>query len=154
MHEYERPTALLALQQAEIYRDRKKRRKPFELEEFCLYNFENKKDTINPIYGAAALALIRLRLFPSWGLFVYKELSERAEESAPPEILCYQCDQAIILAPTIEDGSCKGMLIATESAGLRILAMQSPCGKEIRVRMPQVGSKIIAEENCYLDIIN
>lgn len=154
LHEYERPIALLAVQQAEMNRDKKKRRKPFELEEFCLYNFENKKDTINPIYGAAALELIKLKLFPIWGLFVYKELSERAQESAPPEVLCYQCDQAIVLAPVIEEGSCRGMLIATEKAGSRILTMKSPCGNEIRVRMPQVKSKIIAEENCYLDIVN
>lgn len=154
LHEYERPIALLAVQQAEMNRDKKKRRKPFELEEFCLYNFENKKDTVDPVYGAAALELIKRKLFPIWGLFVYKELSERAEESVPPDVLCYQCDQAIILAPNIEENTCKGMLIATELAGSRILTMKSPCGKEIRVRMPQIGSKIIAEENCYLDIVS
>jgi hypothetical protein len=153
LHEYERPIAVLATQQAEMNRDKKKRKKPFELDEFCLYNFENKKDTINPIYGAAALELIRIKEFPIWALFIYKELSERATESAPPEVLCYKCDQAIILAPTIQESTCRGMLIATESAGSRILTMQSPCGKELRIRMPQVGSKIIAEENCYLDIV-
>ena len=154
LHEYERPIAILAVQQAEMNRDKKKRKKPFELDEFCLYNFENKKDTISPIYGAAALQLIKTREFPIWALFIYKELSERAEESAPPDVLCYKCDQAIILAPVIEENICKGMLIATELAGSRILTMQSPCGKELRVRMPQVNSKIIAEENCYLDIVN
>jgi hypothetical protein len=45
------------------------------------------------------------------------------------------------------------MLIATELAGSRILTMQSPCGKEIRVRMPPAKAKIMAEENCYLDIV-
>ena len=154
LHEYERPIALLAVQQAEMNRDKKKKRKPFDLDEFCLYNFENKKDTINPIYGAAALQLIKIKEFPVWALFVYKELSERAEESAPPDVLCYKCDQAIVLAPTIEGDTCRGMLIATELAGSRILTMQSPCGKELRIRMPQVNSKIIAEENCYLDIVN
>ena len=81
LHEYERPIALLAVQQAEMNRDKKKRKKPFELDEFCLYNFENKKDTINPIYGAAAMELIRIKEFPTWALFIYKELAERAEES-------------------------------------------------------------------------
>lgn len=118
-----------------------------------MYNFENKKDTINPIYGAAALELIRAKQFPIWALFIYKELSERAAESAPPDVLCYKCDEAIILAPTVEESICKGMLIATESAGSRILTMRSPCGKELRIRMPQVNSKIIAEENCYLDVV-
>jgi hypothetical protein len=153
LHEYERPIAVLAVQQAEMNRDRKKRKKPFELDEFCLYNFENKKDTINPIYGAAALELIKIKEFPIWALFIYKELSERAAESAPPDVLCYKCDQAIILAPTIEENICRGMLIATELAGSRILTMQSPCGKELRVRMPPAKAKVIAEENCYLDIV-
>lgn len=154
LHENERPTAVLAVQQAEMNRDKKKRKKPFELDEFCLYNLENTKDTIDSIYGAAALELIKIKEFPTWALFVYKELSEKAAESSPPEVLCYQCDQAIILAPMIEESTCKGMLIATEAAGSRILTMHSPCGKELRVRMPQVNSKIIAEENCYLDIVN
>lgn len=153
MHEYERPITILAVQQAEINRDKKKRKKPFEMEDFYLYNSRENKDSIDSIYGAAAMALIKINMFPSWALFVYKELLEKAEESIPPEVLCYQCDRAILLSPQIDNTTCKGMLIAMESASLRTLEMQSPCGKSIRLRMPSVGAKIIAEENCYLDIV-
>ena len=154
MHEYERPIAILAVQQAEMNRDKKKRRKPFEIEDFCLYNYEENRDSIDPIYGAAAMALIGMNQFPVWALFVYKELSERASESAPPELLCFQSEEAIVLAPRITDGTCKGMLIAREAAGMRIASMKSPCGQEIRLRIPEINTKIIAEENCYLDIVN
>jgi hypothetical protein len=92
-------------------------------------------------------------LFPFWALFAYKELSERAKESIPPQLLCYQCDSAIILAPQIDDGTCKGMLIALESASLNVLEMRSPCGKTIRIRMPNIDSKVIAKENCHLDVV-
>ena len=154
LHEYERPIAILAVQQAEINRDKKKRKKPFEMEDFYLYSNQEDRDSIDSIYGAAAVALIKGNNFPSWALFVYKELSEKAEESIAPAVLCYQCDRAILLAPQIEDATCKGMLIAVEAARHQILEMNSPCGKSIRLRMPDIGSKVIAEENCYLDIIS
>jgi hypothetical protein len=153
LHEYERPISVLAVQQAELNRDSKKRKRPFQLEDFYLYDVKDNKDMIDSIYGAAALKLIEMGVFPTWALFVYKQLSERAEESIPPVLLCYACDQAIVLAPQIEGGTCKGMLIAMESASMRNLDFTSPCGKSIRLRMPQIKSKIIAEENCYIDII-
>lgn len=135
-------------------RDKKKRRKPFEMEDFYLYSPQENKDTIDSIYGAAALQLIKQGKFPAWALFVYKQLLEKAEESIPPVVLCYQCDYAILLAPQVEDATCKGMLIAVEAARHRILEMHSPCGKTIRLRMPDIRSKVIAEENCFLDVIN
>lgn len=154
LHEYERPVTILAVQQAEINRDKKKRKKPFEMEDFYLYNDQEDKDSIDSIYGAAAAALIKDNNFPFWALFIYKELLEKAEESVAPTVLCYQCADAILLAPKIQDDTCKGMLIATESAGRKVLEMNSPCGKSIRLRMPDIRSKVIAEENCYLHIIN
>lgn len=153
MHENERPISVLALQQAEMNRDKKKRRKPFEINDFYLYEPAENKDCVNAIYGAAAFALIEKNMFPAWALFAYKELKERAEESLPPTVLCYQCSTAIVLAPVINDDYCKGMLIALEGASSRILEMQSPCGKTIRMRMPEVKAKVIAEENCCLDIV-
>ncbi len=135
-------------------RDKKKRKKPFEMDDFYLYNNQEDRDSIDSIYGAAAVALIRGNNFPSWALFVYKELLEKAEESIAPTVLCYQCDHAILLAPQIQDATCKGMLIAVEAARHQILEMRSPCGKSIRLRMPDIRSKVIAEENYYLDIIN
>ena len=143
LHEYERPITILAVQQAELNRDKKKRRKPFEMEDFYLYNPQESKDTIDSIYGAAALQLIKQNKFPAWALFVYKQLSEKAEESIPPVVLCYQCDSAILLAPQIEDTTCKGMLIAVEAAKHRVLEMHSPCGKSILLRMPDITSKVI-----------
>lgn len=154
LHEYERPISMIATQQAEINRDRSKRKRPFELEDFYLYNSKEDTDRVDPIYGAAAVALIQRGLFPFWALFAYKDLSERAEESIPPQLLCYQCDSAIVLAPQINDGICKGMLIALESANLAVLEMESPCGNKVRMRMPEVNSKVMAKENCYMDVLH
>lgn len=139
--------------QAEMNRDRKKRKKPFSLDEFYLYGDDINKDRIDPVYGATAIELIKIDAFPHWALFVYKELMERAEEGKPAEILSFEHEDAIIIAPVVDGPTCKGMLIAKERASSRVLEMKSPCGSTIRIRMPVVNAKVIAEENCYVDVI-
>lgn len=139
--------------QAEMNRDKKKRKKPFSLDEFYLYGEDANKDKIDPIYGASAVELIKIQAFPHWALFVYKELMERAEEGKPAEILSYEHEDAIIIAPTIDGTTCKGMLIAKEKASSRVLEMRSPCGSIVRIKMPAINAKVIAEENCYLDCL-
>ncbi len=139
--------------QAEMNRDKKKRKKPFSLDEFYLYGDDASKDKIDPIYGASAMELIKIQAFPHWALFVYKELMERAEEGKPAEVLSYEHEDAIIIAPIVDGATCKGMLIAKEKASSRVLEMSSPCGLTARIKMPVINSKIIAEENCYLDYL-
>jgi hypothetical protein len=136
-------------------RDRKSRKKPYRIDDFyCFNDPDNTKDSISGQYGAAAQALITLNEFPAWGLFVYKELMENATDADVPELLCFKSSDAIILAPTIDIFSCTGMLIALESASMKTMSMVSPCNKHIRVKMPKIGSKVIAIENCVIDIIN
>jgi hypothetical protein len=153
LHEEEKPIALLATQQAELNRDSKKRRKPFAIEDFCLYTVEEEKDSVDAIYGAAAITLIQKGIFPYWALFAYKDLSKNAEDSFPPSTLCLQSEEAIILAPTIQGEMCSGMLIALESASEKQLLMKSPCGKELIIQMPEIRSKVIAKEKCNFTII-
>jgi len=155
LHENEAPIAMLAAQQAEINRDRKSRKKPFTIDEFFCYPSNEGKDQIDGIYGITAVELIRQRKFPSWALFVYKELAEagqNAKSSKLPDILCYVSDDALLLAPQVSDSMCKCMLIATEAASNRIMHMESPCGKAIKAKIPEIRSKVVAIENCYIDI--
>ena len=146
---------MLAAQQAEINRDRKSRKKPFGIDEFFCYQLQEDRDCIDTIYGISALQLIKDGQFPRWGLFVYKELADSASRGSGlslPQVLCYQSDDAILLAPQINDSVCRCMLIALESASNRVIHMTSPCGKTIKARMPEVNTKIIATENCYIDV--
>lgn len=154
LHENERPISLMMSHQAEMNRDKKKRKKPFSLEEFYIYRDLEEEDKIDPIYGAASQELIKNKQFPSWALFVYKELMQQADQASPPEVLCYQHPDAIVLAPVLADGSCRGMLIAKEAASDKLLEMRSPCGKMIKIKMPSIRNKFIAEENCYLDYLS
>lgn len=146
---------MLATQQAELNRDRKKQKRPFSIEDFYCYQSEEDKDSIDVIYGITAMELIKIRKFPNWGLFVYKELASSAEKgkgSKLPEVLCYQSDNVILMAPQISDGVCRCMLIALESASNCVVHLTSPCGKEIKARIPELRSKVTATENCYLDV--
>ena len=153
LHENEVPLTLLACQQAEFNRDRKKNKKPYQMDDFYCYAPIGSKDSVDAIYGSATKKLIEMKLFPRWGLYMYKELTENADKVKPPDILCYQCENAILLAPKIMDGVCKGMLLALEGASNRSMELTAPNGDIIRLRMPEIKGKVVAIENCYLDIV-
>lgn len=153
LHNYERPISLLAYQNAEINRDRKKQRTPHKLEEFYFYANKELENLPEPKYGAAAMEMIKRKMFPSWALFVYKELKERAGDALPPELLCVQCEDAIILAPSIEEMTIRGMLIASETASGAQRTMTSPCGLEVDVSLPILGGKYEATEDVELRLI-
>lgn len=150
LHNIERPIAYNTYQHAEANRDSKKRRRPFELSEFFFYEDKELLNLPEPKYGSAAMALIARGLFPVWALFAYKDLKSRADDALPPELLCYQCDDAILLAPSIDDRVVKGMLIAMNAASGAVREMRSPCGRVIMVRMPEIKDKVVAEEDAEL----
>lgn len=153
LHEEEKSTALIALQQAEIHRDRKKQKRPYELTDFFFYWTEEQSDSIDAIYSACASEMIERKIYPTWALFVYKQLMVNAGKEKPPEVLCYMCEDVLILGPKVMEGVVKGMLIAEESASRKLRTLTSPCGKMIKVMMPRIETKIIAQENVYVDLV-
>lgn len=153
LHNIERPIAYLAFQNAEVNRDSKKRKRPFSPDEFYFYADPEKQDLPEPKFGAAAQALIEMGQFPTWALFVYPDLKKRAADALPPEILCFQCEDAIVLAPSLEGRRIEGMLIASESASKQRRAMRSPCGKEVVVELPAVNGKFAANEEAELTLL-
>jgi hypothetical protein len=153
LHDYERPVAYLAYQNAEINRDKKKRRRPFAVEDFYYYMDLANRDLPEPKYGAAAKALVERDIFPSWALFVYKDLMARANDALPPEVLCLEAEDVIVLAPSIEEGMIGGMVIAGKTASEQIRELRSPCGQQVTVRMPKIADMFTADEEAQLRII-
>lgn len=153
LHEYEKPIALLATQQAELNRDKKKRRKPFEIEEFCLYLNVEDLNLPNKRYGAAAKELIKIGKFPSWALFVYKDLIANCEDAKPPSNIALIGEDCIILAPSINEIECDGMLIALHSASEKIRNLKDLAGNEYKVRMPELLSAVNAIEDSSVRIL-
>lgn len=153
LHMSEQPVAMITQSLANINRDQKKKPKPYKLEEFFLYQPRELRNIPDSKSGSAALKLIALNLFPSWALFCYKELAAAASVP-PPALLAYICEDAILLAPEKIGSSVSGMLIAMESASNKKLVLTSPCGDSITVRLPNVHTKVIAQEDVVLQLIN
>lgn len=153
LHEYERPIALLVSQNAEINRNRKKRKKPYSMDEFFLYKEKEDLDLPNARYGAAAKRLIEMNKFPVWALFVYKDLIAKADDAMPPEDLALIAEDAIILAPTYEDFECHGMLIAMESASDKVRRFSTIHGDFIELRMPTLNAKVSAIEDAVIKLL-
>lgn len=134
-------------------RDSKKKNRPYKPSDFYYYSTDELSNMPEPRYGAAMMALIEMELFPTWGLFVYNELKKRAENSSPPEVLCYQCEDAIILAPDVNGDTVSGMLIIGHTAANKHREMISPCGRRIDVIMPSVKGTFEATEEIELRVI-
>jgi len=152
LHNYERPIGYLAFQNAEMNRDVKKRRKPFQPSDFYYYADQDLLNLPEPKYGAAAMELIRLEMFPSWALFTFTELKKRSDDANPPELLCLQCDDAIILAPDIGKESVTGMLIAGRTCSGQRRLMRSPCNRELTIELPLISGVFEATEDIELRI--
>lgn len=152
LHYQERPVALLTQITSNIHRDTKKNRKGTPLSEFFMYRRQEVSNLPSGRYGAAMLALIRGGQLPSWALFCYREVTAHAADVAP-SLLAFVHPDAMLLAPVSKDGEVEGLLIAKEAASEKVLEMRSPCGQTITVKMPYVGTKIIAEEDVSLRIL-
>lgn len=151
-HMVEGPTALLSSILANSNRDPKKKREPYKAEDFFMYQTKEDKNIPSSIFGSAAMELVRVNLFPNWGLFAYKDLKTAATGS-PPEVLAYISDDALILGPLIEEKEVRGMILAMETAYGQERVMKSPCGKKLKILVPKYHGKIYAEENISIQII-
>lgn len=149
LHYLERPTALQTQLLANLNRDRKKQSRPYKVEDFYMYQPRDERNLPLARNGAAAMMLVRMRVFPSWALFCYRELASASDGDAP-ELLAYISEDAILLAPVHKTGTVTGMLIAREEASGKTVQMKSPCGRIITTSIPVIPTKIIAEENVIL----
>jgi hypothetical protein len=154
LHDFERPVSYLAFQNAEMNRDKKKRSKPFKPDEFYWYDDQRMQALPEPRYGAAAMKLVEMEQFPYWALFAYRDLKVRAKDALAPEVLAYACDDAIVLAPSIEGRAVTGMLIAMRSASGALREMKSPCGRAMTLRLPPFEAEYYADEEAELSVLN
>jgi len=151
-HLLEQPVALLTSIFANTNRDPKKKREPYKIDDFFLFQATEERNIPSSTYGAAAMELVKNNQFPFWALFVYKDLRSAANGPAP-SLLCYSSDDVMVLAPSIRNGDLFGMIIVQESAYGEVRLLQSPCGKKIKVSVPRYSGKFFAEENASMHIL-
>lgn len=138
---------------ANVNRDNKKKREPYNISDFFLYESKEDMNIPSSVYGAAAVALIEQKEFPNWALFIYKDLKMSAD-GQPPKILAYIGKDIMILAPIRYDDKVKGMIVCMESAYGKSRKLKSPCGLEITVQCVKGSGKYFAKENTELDVID
>ena len=139
-------------QNAEVNRDKQKKKSPYKIDDFYIYEDESLTDSVDSIYGAAALALVEAKKFPSWALFAWQDLKRNAHKADPPDILCYRSNDCILLAPTVVKGRLKGLLIAKKKVSGMLHVLEIGPNKGIMVKMPEIQGEVAVIENCYLEI--
>ena len=147
---------LLTSLTANMNRDSKKKKEPYTIEDFYMFQPQSLRDVPSGSYGAAAMALVQSGNYPIWALFVYKALKESASGS-PPSVLALLCEDAMILAPREGEtpGTIKGMLVGKETSSEAKRVMTSPCGEvEVYVSLPKADSKVFATEDITINIIS
>lgn len=133
-------------------RNPKNKKTPYSLEDFYLYQPKSDRNLPAGRFGAAAKELIKQGQFPSWALFCYKDLAINSDAPLPSR-LAYTGDDFIVLAPIRRDGVVKGLLIALESASGQIREALSPDGDKVFLHLPNIPTKVIAEEDVELQIV-
>lgn len=151
-HFLEGPTSLLTSVFSNANRDPKKKREPYKMEDFFLYQSLEDRNIPSSIFGSAAMELIKNKEFPQWALFAFKALKE-ASNGHPPEVLAYIGEDAMVLGPVIDGKELKGMFIGKESSYGKERILASPCGMQLKVIIPRLQGKVYAEENIAMHII-
>ena len=148
-HQNEKPIALMMSMQANQGRDPKKRKTPYKMEDFYLFQPKDEADTASARYGSAAIKMIEDGIYPSWALFCFADLTAQAD-GHPPALLAFVAKDALLLGPVEQPDGFKGLLIAEESASGEAREFTSPCGLTVRLKVPYIRTKAIAEEGITL----
>jgi hypothetical protein len=151
-HYAERPIAQLSAIQLNKLSS-KKNTKKFGLMDLCLYATKEDRNLPKGQYGAAMLKARDNSIFPSWALFIYKELAQAASGTAPEQYIC-TCEDVVVLAPTVEGTHLHGLVIAQETASNEIRQLVAPDGSTFTVQIPVISTKIIADEEMPLHILS
>lgn len=150
LHEQERPIALLSSLIANQNRDPKKNRDPFTMDQFCQYKPREAMNLPSYMYGSAGVAAVERGLMPSWALFCYKALASSASSNYTPKKCIMTAEDAVLLHPIKTEEGWKGMLIAMESAGGKYRNFVTEDGETIRLAVPPLHTKFVAQEDVTL----
>lgn len=147
---HEKPIALNSSILANANRDPKKNKKGFSYTDFSF--FVTKSDLRMPDghYGACALQLREMGKYPSWALFCFKELHENASKTYKSSNCALIAEDAIILSPQIKENSVTGLLIARETVSDTRLTFEDMLGNFYVLAMPEISTKVIAQESIEL----
>lgn len=150
LHDAERPIALNTTVLAAQNRDPKKGKAPVYTD-FCFYKPTNDGERPDAAYGSAYMTLIKGKRLPPWALFCYRDLAPTAVDGYEPLECALIAEDALLLHPVkVGRNSYQGLLLAKESASDRLLTFKDDKGASVNLRVPHVGTKLIAQEGVIL----
>jgi len=128
-----------------------KKGKPVNWMDFCFYKPRNDGNSASAENGSAMMILAKSGTLPPWALFCFKEVTANFVPDYKPDVLAFIAEDAILIHPVRTETGYKGLLIAMESAGDQFRDMTNPeTGEVMRLRIPMVHTKMIAEEGANL----
>lgn len=127
------------------------------LSDYCLFRQEQPGERPPGEAGAAMLALIQARAFPTFALGFYDALAAAGKDQPVPELLALVASDAVLLAPRQSAGGWSGFLIAEGTAQdqLREFRATPDQAQPIWLAVPRAaggGGAVWAEEGAFLAI--
>lgn len=150
MYHRELPIAQLTSVTANQNRDPKKTPQPYTADTFSFFKPKHLENLPAGYYGSAAVAMVKAGTYPAWALFCFKELNSMADPSYTPGLPALVSEDAILLHPVKKEDGYKGMLIAREAAGNKMIEFKGSNGLIVSLYVPEVKTKVVAEEDVTL----
>lgn len=150
LHDSERPISMISSILANQHRDPKKSKKQPSYIDFCFYKPRTDEDSASYVYGSAYMKLIKDNKMPGWALFCFKDLSKVENKAYTPKNCALIAEDAMLLHPVKSEFGWTGLLIAKESASGQVRDFISDTGEVVRLNVPQIHTKVIAEEDVTL----
>lgn len=149
LHALEMPIALNTAVYANSQRDPKAQKKPYSLLDFALYK-QSGESGPSAYYAACYMQLLKRKELPLWALFCYKDVAQSDRGVSPGPLPALIAEDAILLGPRKTELGMTGLLIAQESASGKMREFKDAEGNALKLKVPLIESKVIAEEDATL----
>ena len=151
LHEQELGVANLTALTANLNRDPKKTKQPYQPHDFCFFAAATDGNNPDAINAAAYFDLIDKKQLPPWALFVFSEMKKMKSPMPAPDPVAAIGDGFILLAPTPVNGGMEGLLMAQQRvSGLTI---EVSLGRmKLKVNVPEFEEMILAREEVFISV--
>lgn len=134
---------------ANLNRDSKKQRKPYEVFDFCFFH-DVEANRPAALAAAAYMRLVTDKLMPPWALFCFTDFKWADPSPREAGQVAIIGDGWVLLAPQPIDNGFTGLLLAEHrAAGQEAEGIY--LGERVTVRLPQFEDFVLAREGVELD---
>ena len=147
-HSLEMPIANLACLTANINRDTKRQRKPYQVKDFYFFSSKDADNAPDAEPAAAYMALLKSGELPTWTLSIYADMKHGEPEAAPDPVAAFG-EHVLILAPKEVNGGLEGLLLASgEAFGQHVKVKLGR--RRLTLAIPEFDGSFVAREGVYL----